>query len=186
MDPYKLVAISGKKRHGKDTIADHLVAKHGFTKVRFADALREVLLAQNPIVEASENHRYRVSYFVNQLGWDEAKNHPEIRTLLQRLATEGIRKQMPEFWTLIALQKADKVKGPVVISDLRFLNEIEHVRAWDPMAGLIRVVRPGFTTDGFGDTHVSETELDDYPFEHTFYNDGSVEDLHKAVDAWIR
>lgn len=188
MDPYKLVGVSGRKRHGKDTIADHLVEKYGFTKIRFADAVREVALDIDPIVSAAtiagSLRTYRLSDFVTDHGWEQAKEHPEVRRTLQRVGTEAIRKQMPDFWTTVALEKAYHVKGPVVICDVRFKNEVEAIDAWEPGAPTIRVVRPGYADDG--DTHISETELDDYPFEHVIYNDGSIEDLHKAVDAWIR
>lgn len=184
----KLLGVSGRKRHGKDTIADHLVEKYGFTKVRFADAVREVALDIDPIVEHHVSDGYvnpiRLSWVVDRYGWEQAKGYPEVRRTLQRVGTEAIRKQMPEFWTTVTLEKAYHIKGPIVICDVRFKNEVEAIDAWEPGAPVIRVVRPGLPDDG--DVHVSETELDDYPFEHVIYNDGTIEDLKRAVDAWIR
>tara|TARA_R110000803_G_scaffold200258_4_gene264563 strand:- start:1539 stop:2195 length:657 start_codon:yes stop_codon:yes gene_type:complete len=40
-----LLALSGKMRSGKDTAADVLVNKHNFTKVSFADPLKEICAA---------------------------------------------------------------------------------------------------------------------------------------------
>lgn len=37
----KVIAISGYKRSGKDTIAEHLVNQYGFTRVSFADPLKD-------------------------------------------------------------------------------------------------------------------------------------------------
>lgn len=38
-----LIAIHGKKRHGKTTIANHLLARHGFVRMRFARAIKEII-----------------------------------------------------------------------------------------------------------------------------------------------
>ncbi len=41
-----LIGLHGKKGHGKSTIAAHLVAQHGFLRLRFAGPLKECLCAQ--------------------------------------------------------------------------------------------------------------------------------------------
>lgn len=38
-----LIALHGKKGHGKSTIAAHLAARHGFSRMRFAAGLKELL-----------------------------------------------------------------------------------------------------------------------------------------------
>ena len=46
-----IIGISGYATAGKDTIGEILVENHGFRRIAFADKLREVLLALNPIVD---------------------------------------------------------------------------------------------------------------------------------------
>ena len=45
----KVIAISGWKRSGKDTIANHLVDKHGFKRVGFADPLKDMVAEEYDI-----------------------------------------------------------------------------------------------------------------------------------------
>ena len=35
----KIIGISGRKYHGKDTIGDYLVNKYGYKKIAFADPI---------------------------------------------------------------------------------------------------------------------------------------------------
>ena len=37
-----IIALSGKKRSGKDTVADYLVERFGFVKYGFADPIKEI------------------------------------------------------------------------------------------------------------------------------------------------
>ena len=41
MATFNLIGICGRKRHGKDTLGDYLVDNYGYTKIGFADALKE-------------------------------------------------------------------------------------------------------------------------------------------------
>lgn len=177
-----ILGVSGKKRAGKDTIADHLVAQHGFTKVSFADAVKETALAINPIIEpyGVNGGVKRLSYFVGEFGWEKAKDHPEVRGFLQRYATEAVRSLMPDFWLDVAMKVALGTDGRVVIPDVRFPNEAAEIQ---DHGMLIRVNRPGLD---FTDTHLSEIALDDWPHDDVIENDGTIEDLHGKIDQWIR
>lgn len=45
-----VVGLEGHKRSGKDALASRLVERHGFTRVAFADPIRDVLLGVDPVV----------------------------------------------------------------------------------------------------------------------------------------
>ena len=77
-----LIGTTGRKQAGKDSFAARLVEAHGFTRVTFADPMREFALALDPLVDG----HYRLSEIVRSLGWDVAKESiPEVRRTLQRL-----------------------------------------------------------------------------------------------------
>ena len=77
--PSVIVGLCGRKRSGKDTLAEELVERYGYTRVAFADPLREMLLALDPVVEQGDYTRtLRVSDMVATRGWEDAKAHPEV------------------------------------------------------------------------------------------------------------
>lgn len=170
-----LIGTTGKKQAGKDSFAARLVEAHGFTRVAFADPMREFALALDPLVDG----HYRLSEIVRSLGWDVAKESiPEVRRTLQRLGTEAGRNVLGDrVWIDAALGKIDAVDGPVVVTDVRFPNEAEAITSAGGI--LVRVVRPGHETT---DAHPSETAMDGHPVHVQVVNDGSLEQLWAAAD----
>jgi hypothetical protein len=161
----------GLKRSGKDTFAARLVEEHGFTRVAFADPLKDAALALDPRIF----YRARLSEIVNEDGWEAAKEIPEVRRTLQNLGV-AIRNLDPGFWLNAAIRRADEVEGPVIITDVRFSNELGYVARHGVS---VRIVRPGQVNS---DTHISENELADAPTTFSVVNGGTVADLHAAAD----
>ena len=109
-----VIALSGPRCCGKSTIASHLVSQHGYTRIAFADALREIAgVADKELV----NDRI---YLAN-LG-------------------EKMRQLMPDFLLEVVRAKAQAIDGPVVIEDLRFPSEVELCRQLN--ATMIRLEIP--------------------------------------------
>jgi deoxynucleotide monophosphate kinase-like protein len=178
-----IIGISGYARSGKDTIADILIRNHGFTRVAFADKLREVLYALNPIVLGwNEGYGYgtgvwHVQSVIDEYGWDGYKESPfgyEIRRLLQRIGTEAGREVLGDNVWVDALDW--HAARNIVIPDARFRNEAVAVKSRG--GAMWRVWRPGI---GPANGHVSETGLDDWDFDLVLDNDGTIEDLEQQV-----
>jgi hypothetical protein len=195
-----IIGVLGKKRAGKDTFARRLVEAHGYTRLAFADALRDAALALDPIIRVDSDEYgllpqdwcaewarpymiYRLSHLVSALGWEDAKAHPEVRRTLQNYGV-AIRDLDPDFWVRVVMDQARDIDGPVVITDVRFPNEAEAVerasmRDVADIGRTVRVARPGIISD---DTHISETALDSWTPDMTIPNAGTVEDLHRHAD----
>lgn len=94
-----VLALSGPRACGKSTIANHLVNHHGYTRIAFSDALRQIASC------ASEA-------YIND------------RTYLARLGAT-LREMWPTFLLEVAQHRIERVEGPVVIEDLRFPTEVE-------------------------------------------------------------
>lgn len=183
------LGLIGPAQSGKDSVARVLVEDYGYTRVAFADALREVALAANPVIHIDRTGPYRLSETVDEFGWEAAKARPEVRRLLQDLGVAVRQYVDPQAWVRAGMAKAEVAHAggrPCVFTDLRFLNEAHAIRVG--LGGfLVRVRRPrSEALSGALASHVSETELAGYPAQYTITNDGSLDDLARAVHATIR
>jgi hypothetical protein len=162
-----VVAMGHKARHGKDTACDYLIERYGakykFRKYSFAEALKREVASLGDL-----------RAFCSAFGvpYDEAPPlddpfcpgpHGKQRRLLQVYGTEFRRVQDPDYWVKRTMERI-KADSPriALISDMRFKNEFAAVKAIGGVT--VRVERPGFTSGAEG--HVSETELDDAPYDY--------------------
>ncbi len=177
-----ILGVTGKKRSGKDTFASRLVTEHGFTRLAFADALKQTMIDLDPIVECGNGYgafeSVRLSDILGpNLDWEVAKEVPEVRRLLQAHGV-AIRDHVdPNVWVNAVALKAAQIDGPVVVTDVRFPNEADWIN--EVGGALIRVLRPGLAST---DEHVSETALDTRPANLVIINDREIADLHRHAD----
>lgn len=167
----KVILISGKAQHGKDTLAGYLLEllrASGYRAqiVHYGDRVKDVCR----------------TFF----GWDGKKDTAG-RGMLQRVGTDVIRKQEPNFWvdSVVEILKFFEDEWDyVLIPDCRFPNEIQGIyKAGFPMTH-IRIVRPDFN-NGLTDAqkaHPSETSLDSSFPDICVTNEGNLADMSgKAV-----
>lgn len=187
----KIVGLVGPKRSGKDTAAAALVEQREFVRIGFADQVKELALRINPIIGRDHGaywRQARLAEWVGKVGGEAAKNVPEVRRFLQELGT-GVRDVVGErswvtAWSNTAAPAA--ACWPVVVPDVRFLNEADYLRQQNAQVLLIRITRPGLD---LSDTHVSETEQTGIQCDAELINNGTPEDLHAKVlalyDEWV-
>lgn len=181
-----LVGLIGRKRSGKDTVAGRLIHAHRYVRVAFADPLRAVLMDLDPILPPTSYPGHlasiqpiRLRRYVEALGWEKAKEHPEVRRLMQAHGLALREHVDPDVFLRRGMAGASCwAHRPVVFTDVRFENEAEAILAAG--GALVRVTRPGHQADG--DEHVSETELDDWPCNAEVVNAGTPAELYEAVD----
>jgi hypothetical protein len=183
------IALIGKARSGKDTAAAFLVRERAYTRVAFADPLKEMALSIDPLVPT---HLYgdrrvhvRLSALVRDAGWEYAKDHyPEVRRILQSIG-QTQREFDADYWVNVAARKiagAEAWNMPVVVTDVRYLNEAVMLRARG--FKMIRIIRPriGVTMkEARAAMHASENELNDYPTDAVICNDGNLDQLRNAI-----
>lgn len=176
-----LIACSGYAQAGKDTVGNYLVKEYGYTRMAFADKLREGLLLLNPTVQMQEEY-YPLQTLVTNLGWEIAKTTvPEVRSLLQRFGTDVGRALVgPDIWIKLLFRDWDE-EMPIVITDCRFPNEAKGTLLRG--GRVIRINREGYRPIN---AHPSEQALDAYDFDAYLNNDGSFSDLFVQVDHMMR
>ena len=165
-----IIGLSGYAQSGKDEVASILVESYGFTRVAFADKIRELLYEMNP-----NFHDTLLQQAVDREGWDEVKKDQSVRRMMQNLGV-GVRKLFGEnFWIKEALY-ALPTEGKFVFTDVRFTNEAEMIKLNEGQ--IWRVKRPNVeAVNG----HVSEHDLDDYKFDQILKNEGSLDELKELV-----
>lgn len=152
-----IIGLTGRKRSGKSTAARYLVEDHGFTELSFAEPLKRMALAVDPIIgfrsTPDGGQRVYLSDVVHEIGWECAKDeYPEVRRFLQRLGTEGVRDHIgQDTWVNLAeleiirvIRENTKAGGVaqanIVFADVRFENEADLIRDWGGV--VIEVYRP--------------------------------------------
>jgi len=190
----KLILLSGKKRTGKDTVADYLVKQYNFESRAFANKLRgyayqflHYFLDYEGAPQVVYNDTLKDIPITNKCGLEiQFKNEALTpRKLLQYLGTDVFRDNFDsDFWVnkvITSLQNHDFVNN-FVITDCRFPNEIDKVK--DELENFYNItsIRIHRNT-GLHDTHLSETALDDYTdFDYVIENNGTLEELYQKVD----
>jgi len=176
------IGLIGKAQSGKDTAADILRRRFLYTPVPFAAPLKEMALSIDPLIPTGWDTHVRLSRLIAAAGWDYAKTHyPEVRRVLQRVG-QSARDSDPDYWLRpmrTTLNAAEAWNLPVVVTDVRYRNEADMLRARG--FRLVRIVRPGAGLDGEAGKHDSETELDGFAADTLLTNDGTLADLEEAV-----
>jgi hypothetical protein len=209
----KIVAISGWKGSGKDTVADFLIRTYGFKRLSFADELKDMAASQygiprthfddrdykevpildmpvyakdewtKTIIEMSFKHLkaensaspsaiiFQNNQALGVFNHLEAQHHlPLYHTPRSLCVIEGSTKRAisHNYWVKRVLNKAIQ-DNIYVISDLRYLSEIEDLKKElkDPSSLVtLRIVRFESTDS----TDASERDLDHYHFDFVINN----------------
>lgn len=142
-----IIGISGFIGSGKDTVADYLVNFHSFRRESFAGTLKDAVayifgwdrqLLEGRTKESRE-WRERVDVW-----WAERLDMPHLtpRWILQHFGTDVCRMSFhDDIWIASLENKLRKTTDSVVISDVRFPNEIKAIR--NQGGKIIRVTRGG-------------------------------------------
>lgn len=166
----KVVCISGKAQHGKDTTA-------GMMKTALESMGHTVL-----ITHYGDLVKYVCRTF---FGWNGEKDAYG-RSLLQKIGTDIVREQRPNYWVDFVKDMLSMFPNEwdfVLIPDSRFPNEIDGLKQSGFNVIHLRVRREKFesplTTEQ--QNHPSETSLDHVVPDFLIVNDGTLEDLYNKV-----
>jgi len=184
MDPVKkwpsLVGLySSQAGSGKSEVAKMLWHR-GFEPVKFAGPLKA--MTRGLLASMSISYRLIERMVEGDLKETVIPGFETItpRHLMQTLGTDWGREAVDtKLWEKVAMATAQQMidaGARVVIDDMRFPNEFEAIRAAGGVT--VRVDRPNPSRAGYSRY---EGLLDDFEFDMTIVNDGTLEDLAKRV-----
>lgn len=207
----KIIGITGSQGSGKDSIGDILVKHYGFLKMSFAAHLKDVasllfFMDRKMLAgETPEDRKIREEpdkFWSEKLGYDFTPRHA-----LQFLGTDLLRNQFSQnIWIDCLERKILETDKDVVITDVRFPNEIDMIRnsggtiwriekpvlpewfrkveAWNIDSPTVEYNMAGFVPE-IKDIHESEWKWIglDKP-EHIFKTMPTLEELEKEVLAY--
>jgi hypothetical protein len=203
-----IIGFVGFIGSGKDTAADYLVNFHGFRRDSFANTLKDAVSAvfgwdrimlEGRTKESREWREQQDDWWTNRLGMVITP-----RWVLQNWGTEVCRNGFhDDIWIASLENKMRKTGDNIVISDVRFPNEIKAIHnargkvirvkrgddpKWYDAAVSVNKGPQGNSTWSLSKRkletlgiHASETAWVGGAIDVTITNDGSIDDLFAAI-----
>lgn len=182
-----IIGVVGFIGSGKGTVADILVQKHNFTKLSFADSLKDATAAifgwPRHLLEGetAESRAWREE---KDEWWSEKTGkYITPRNMLQMMGTEVGRDMIdPNIW-IYSLERKMDLYPNVVIADVRFPNEIAFIQS---KGGFVVRVKRGPDPEWY-DTAKTANDLKEHYSTAVMAQDEMAEKykVHYSEWAWI-
>jgi hypothetical protein len=139
-----IIGVVGFIGSGKGTVADILVNKKDFTKISFADSVKDATAAifgwPRSLLEGDTDESREFRETKDEWWSEKTGKYITPRNMLQLIGTEAGRDVIhPDVWVLSVERKIGMYKN-VVIPDVRFPNEMNFIQK---MGGFVVRVRRG-------------------------------------------
>lgn len=175
-----IIGICGKRRSGKDLIANFICSQYNYTNKKISNDLKSIVKI---LFGFSDSQLESNEKDIIDPVWNITP-----RQSMQFFGTEIIQYKIQElipdiqrnFWIKSFINKnIINNTQKIIISDLRFLHEYEELKKYNII--IIRVERK---TDNVSsvDEHISEKEYLKIPTDIVIQNNGSIEDLYKKIN----
>ena len=154
----RVILAVGRIGAGKNVLGDLLVEEFGYIPVAYADTLKEI---------AARMGGFPVTWCYTRFGKEQrvpvAPEHT-VGTFLQQLGTNVGRLISPNMWVRHAIERIKTFPSgsKIVITDCRFLNEVDVMRQAFPLTSIVYMDRRAEELEGSRDpNHPSELGVDD-------------------------
>ncbi len=199
-----IISMSGLIGSGKDTVAEQLITKYGFSRMSFADTLKDAVATvfgwDREMVEGRTPEARQWREQVDPW-WAKRLEVPGLtpRWVLQFWGTEVCRNGFHDDIWIASLERKlmNCADQNIVVSDSRFINELSMLaNAGALTVSVIRGDRPTWWDTAVAaqhdvgseksmhmlGIHRSEWDWAGYEFDVTLRNNGTLDQLHHAVD----
>lgn len=202
-----IIGVCGFIGSGKDTVADYLVNFHEFRRESFADSLKDSVAAvfgwDRKMLEGRTKQSREWREEVDRW-WADRLSMPTLtpRWVLQYWGTEVCRRTFhDDIWIASIENKLRQSSDSIVISDVRFPNEIKSIKnLGGKIIWVIRDELPSWYDTAVKAVagsnhhinemkdlgiHSSEWAWVGIDFDHVIRNDSSIDDLYTKVKSVI-
>ena len=189
-----IIGICGLMGSGKDTIANHLIQKHQFKKISFADKLKESVATMfdwdKTMLDGQTDESRQWREKPDEYWSKEVGKSITPRFVLQKFGTECMRDNIYYgIWVIMTKKKIlDNPNSSWVIPDVRFENEVKMIKS---IGGQVWWVRRGELPTWFivyqdigvepKDVHPSEWAWAKADFDKILDNNSTVDGLRNQV-----
>ena len=191
-DNVSIIALTGFKGSGKDTIGEYLVEYFGYTRFAFGDPIKDACKAIFSFNDV-QLHGFKEKEIIDEY-WGHAP-----RELFQMIGTELFRTKLPELcknmtsniWVKSLIKKMyefyilnPKINNKFVITDVRFQNEFDAMK--DLAGTIIRVSRKIETNEiNQFSNHASEILINTFKVDYEIDNSYNLSSLHNKIEQII-
>jgi len=208
-----IIGFVGFIGSGKDTAADYLVNYHGFRRDSFANTLKDAVAAvfgwDRTLLEGRTKEAREWREQIDPW-WSQRLNMPTLtpRWVLQYWGTDVLRNHFhDDIWIASVENKLRKTKDDIVISDVRFPNEIAAIHR---SGGLVVRIKRGEEPDWYQDAinvnagptnmswaisrmrieelkiHASETSWVGGEIDYIIENNSNIDDLFAKLEFLVK
>ena len=195
-----IIGVCGFQSSGKDTIAELLIKDHGFQKISFAAALKDIVSVMfswprdklEGLTQEDREWREQVDYW-----WSKSLKMPHLtpRYVLQHFGTELFRNHWhPDIWVKVVENKIMELTtinldANIIVTDCRFENEInlllrmggKIIHVHRNMPAWFYKYKMGLDVAEVKTMHLSEINWIRSYVDHEIENNGTIDELHKKV-----
>lgn len=180
----KVIAVCGKKRSGKDTIAKYISENYNYIPYSFAGPMKivaEILFGwtQEEIEKNKEvidplfgisPRQFLIDFGTNYMQYDLGSRYPLFKEINNR-----------QFWVKSTVNKIKKEGKNAIISDMRFQHEYDYLKENISDVLFIKVNRS--VERNYERFDLTETDIDSIPSDIIINNNTDLYDLFKKVDS---
>lgn len=178
----RVIAITGMKRSGKDTIADYLVTRHGYKKLSVSTPIKQICKI---VFDFTDEQLETDSKDVVDERWCIAP-----RQAMQFIGTEVFQYKIndlvnvgKELWLkkiITQIDQCNNANNNVVISDIRFHHEYNALKdLYKDDCVIIQICREKVREN---DSHPSEQEWNTFPPDYIIHNDDTMTHLYDQIE----
>lgn len=179
---YSKVLLTGKKRSGKDTVANRIAIRYNFKKLSLAEPIKRCSYEIFPgwkYMKDSNKGKIDITYGISPRQFWQAFGTDFMQILLCKNYKEYEKITGRSFWTKYLINRIwNENLKKVVVSDVRFPHEVDLFKEEFNDVLVVRINR----NLNNNDEHPSEKEMDTIKPDITISNNKDLTNLSQQID----